>query len=79
MNFISSNVHSASGLSIVGIIAAILPILVEPAAPIVVPIAAGVVIAKWVHEVYQRSYVLLHIVHRKNNESSSAVRRSSAS
>ena len=28
-----------------------------PAAPIVVPIVAGVVLAIWVHEVYQLSYV----------------------
>lgn len=53
----SSNV--ASGLSIVGVIATILSLLVEPAAPIVVPIATGVVIAKWAHEVYQRSRVAL--------------------
>ncbi|KAG2746331.1 hypothetical protein P692DRAFT_20836127 [Suillus brevipes Sb2] len=46
-------------LSTVYTIATILAVLVEPAAPIVVPIATGVVIAKWAHEVYQRSRVAL--------------------
>jgi hypothetical protein len=69
-NFISFNVHSAFGLSIVGAIAGIVSALSGPAAPIVVPIAAGVVIASWVYEVYQQSYVLPRILHRKNNDRS---------
>ncbi|KAG2361094.1 hypothetical protein BDR07DRAFT_1410622 [Suillus spraguei] len=47
------------GLSIVGTMTSILSHLATPAAPIVVPILAGVVIASWVHEVYQRSRVAL--------------------
>lgn len=70
MDFISSNVRSAFGLSIVGTIAGILSALAGPAAPIVVPIVASVVAAKWVYEVYQRSYVLLLILHRGNNDRS---------
>jgi hypothetical protein len=50
----SSDVYSAFGLSIVGTIGTILSTM-GPADPIVVPIVASVVIAKWVHEVYQRS------------------------
>jgi len=69
-NFISFNVRSAFGLSIVGAIAGIVSALSGPAAPIVVPIAAGVVIASWVYEVYQQSYVLIRILHRKNNDRS---------
>ncbi|KAG2746346.1 hypothetical protein P692DRAFT_20836147 [Suillus brevipes Sb2] len=48
----------AFGLSIVGTIGTILSTM-GPAAPIVVPIVASVVIAKWVHEVYQRSRAAL--------------------
>jgi hypothetical protein len=67
MNFISSNVRSSFGLTIVGTIATIVSALSGPAAPIVVPIAASVVIASWVLEVYEESYVLLLILHRENN------------
>lgn len=48
-------IHRAIGLSTVGAVAGIVSVLAGPAAPIVVPIVASVVIAKWVHEVYQRS------------------------
>ncbi|KAG1873220.1 hypothetical protein F4604DRAFT_1925726 [Suillus subluteus] len=54
-----------TGLSMVG---TIVSVLAEPAAPIVVPIAASVVLAAWVHDVYQRSHAVLqrfmsYIVH----------------
>ncbi|KAG1892897.1 uncharacterized protein F5891DRAFT_1068363 [Suillus fuscotomentosus] len=49
------NKNLAFGLSIVGTIAGILSALAGPAAPIVVPIVASVVVAHWVYEVYQRS------------------------
>jgi len=52
-------VRSTVGLSMVAAIAGILSALAGPAAPIVVPIAAGFVLTKWVYEVYQSSYVLL--------------------
>jgi GTP-binding protein EngB required for normal cell division len=48
-----------AGLSMVGIIAGIVSILVEPAAPIVVPIAASAALAKWVWDVYQTSHAVL--------------------
>ncbi|KAG1858794.1 hypothetical protein DFJ58DRAFT_781762 [Suillus subalutaceus] len=47
------------GLSMVGTIAGIVSALAGPAAPIVVPIAAGVVLAVWVHDVYQMSHAVL--------------------
>ncbi|KAJ8582891.1 hypothetical protein M405DRAFT_829852 [Rhizopogon salebrosus TDB-379] len=47
------------GLSTVAAIAGIVSALSGPAAPIVVPIAASVVLAKWVHDVYQLSRVVL--------------------
>ncbi|KAJ8581722.1 hypothetical protein M405DRAFT_831972 [Rhizopogon salebrosus TDB-379] len=47
------------GLSMVGAITGILTPLAGVAAPIVVPIAASVVLAKWVYDVYQASGVLL--------------------
>jgi len=47
------------GLSTVAAIAGIVSALSGPAAPIVVPIAASVVLAKWVHDVYQISRVVL--------------------
>ncbi|KAG1738044.1 hypothetical protein EDD22DRAFT_809730 [Suillus occidentalis] len=53
-----ANRNFAFGLSIVGTIGTILSTM-GPAAPIVVPIVASVVIAKWVHEVYQRSRAAL--------------------
>ncbi|KAG2139697.1 hypothetical protein DEU56DRAFT_911961 [Suillus clintonianus] len=59
MYVISSNVRSAFGLSIVGTISGILSALAGPAAPIVVPIVASVVIANWVYEAYQRSCAAL--------------------
>ncbi|KAG1735752.1 uncharacterized protein EDB91DRAFT_552075 [Suillus paluster] len=46
----------------VGTIAAIMSALAGPAAPIVVPIAAGVVLAIWVYDVYQVSRVVLQRV-----------------
>ncbi|KAG1726783.1 uncharacterized protein EDB91DRAFT_1165595 [Suillus paluster] len=49
----------AIGLSMVGTIAGIMSALAGPAAPIVVPIVAGVVLAVWVHDVYQQSCVVL--------------------
>ncbi|KAG2368056.1 hypothetical protein BDR07DRAFT_1605662 [Suillus spraguei] len=47
------------GLSIVGTIAGIMSALAGPAAPIVVPIAASVVLAVWARDVYQMSHVTL--------------------
>ncbi|KIK34233.1 hypothetical protein CY34DRAFT_98380 [Suillus luteus UH-Slu-Lm8-n1] len=47
------------GLSMVGTIAGIVSALAGPAAPIVVPIAAGAVLAVWVHDVYQISHAVL--------------------
>ncbi|KAG1869347.1 hypothetical protein DFJ58DRAFT_60635 [Suillus subalutaceus] len=58
------------GLTIVGTIATIVSALSGPAAPIVVPIAASVVIASWVYEVYEQTYVLLLILDRENNDRS---------
>ncbi|KAG1847393.1 hypothetical protein F4604DRAFT_1815104 [Suillus subluteus] len=49
----------AVGLSTVGAIAGIVAVLAGPAAPIVVPIVAGVVIVKWVYDVYQLSCAVL--------------------
>ncbi|KAG1835963.1 hypothetical protein DFJ58DRAFT_193038 [Suillus subalutaceus] len=49
------NKNLAFGLTIVGAIAGIVSALSGPAAPIVVPIAAGVVVASWVYEVYQEA------------------------
>ncbi|KAG2124758.1 hypothetical protein BD769DRAFT_1606884 [Suillus cothurnatus] len=50
-----SNMTLSFGLTIVGTIATIVSALSGPAAPIVVPIAASVVIASWVYEVYEES------------------------
>ncbi|KAG1885421.1 hypothetical protein F4604DRAFT_1573546, partial [Suillus subluteus] len=47
------------GLSMVGTIAGIMSALAGPAAPIVVPITAGVVLAVWVHDVYQMFHAVL--------------------
>ncbi|KAG2137847.1 uncharacterized protein EDB93DRAFT_1253505 [Suillus bovinus] len=55
----NANKNLAFGLSIVGTIAGIVSALAGPAAPIVLPIVASVVIAKWVHEVYQQSCLAL--------------------
>jgi len=49
----------------VGTIAGIMAALAGPAAPIVVPIAAGAVLAAWVYTVYQISYALLFVCERK--------------
>ena len=38
-------------------IPAFLATIVNPAAPIVLPVIAGVVIAVWLHDVYQNVYV----------------------
>ena len=50
---------STVGMSMVGTIAGIASVLSGPAAPIVVPIvgsiAGGVVLAKWVYNVYQQA------------------------
>jgi hypothetical protein len=43
------------GLSMIGTIAGIVSTLAGPAAPIVIPIAASLVLAKWVYDVYRRS------------------------
>ncbi|KAG1727228.1 hypothetical protein EDB19DRAFT_2042885 [Suillus lakei] len=58
----------AIGFSMVGTIAGIMAALAGPAAPIVVPIAASVVLAVWVRDVYQISHAVLqrfmsYIVH----------------
>ncbi|KAG2356372.1 hypothetical protein BDR07DRAFT_1492039 [Suillus spraguei] len=47
------------GLSMVGTIAGIVSTSAGPAAPIVVPIAASAVLAKWVYDVYQISHAVL--------------------
>jgi len=62
MDFYFMIIHRAVGLSTVGAIAGIVSVLAGPAAPIVVPIVASVVIAKWAYDVYQLSYVLLPII-----------------
>ncbi|KAG2754210.1 hypothetical protein P692DRAFT_20796562 [Suillus brevipes Sb2] len=49
----------AIGLSTVGAVAGIVAVLAGPAAPIVLPIVAGVVVAKWVYDVYKLSGVVL--------------------
>ncbi|KAG2072248.1 hypothetical protein BDR04DRAFT_1096827 [Suillus decipiens] len=56
------------GLSMVGTIAGIVSALAGPAAPIVVPIAAGAVLAVWAYDIYQTSHAVLqrfmsYIVH----------------
>ncbi|KAG1744535.1 uncharacterized protein EDB91DRAFT_1122748 [Suillus paluster] len=51
--------NMAVGLSMVGTLAGIMAALAGPAAPIVVPIAAGVVFAVWVRDVYRVSRVVL--------------------
>ncbi|KAG1720233.1 uncharacterized protein EDB91DRAFT_1282048 [Suillus paluster] len=47
------------GLSVVGAIIGILTPLAAPLLPIVVPIAAGVVVAKWAYDTYQRTDIVL--------------------
>jgi len=68
MDFISSSVRSSFGLTIVGTIATVVSALSGPAAPIVIPIVASVVIASWVYDVYEQTYVPLLILHRENND-----------
>ncbi|KAG1802405.1 hypothetical protein EV424DRAFT_1494455 [Suillus variegatus] len=53
------NKNVAFGLSIVGVIAGIVSALAGPAAPIVVPIAAGAVLAVWAYDVYKLSHPVL--------------------
>lgn len=53
------NKNIAVGLSMVGTIAGIISALAGPATPIVVPIAASVVLAVWIHDVYQLSRAVL--------------------
>ncbi|KAG0691974.1 hypothetical protein DFH29DRAFT_609380 [Suillus ampliporus] len=53
------NKKIAMRLSVVASIAGIMAALAGPAAPIVVPIAAGLVIAAWVYDVYQVSRAVL--------------------
>ncbi|KAG1895735.1 uncharacterized protein F5891DRAFT_1175488 [Suillus fuscotomentosus] len=53
------NLDSEFGLSVVATIASILSSLSGPLLPIVVPIAAGVVLTKWVYDTYQRTNIVL--------------------
>jgi hypothetical protein len=46
---------SSAGIAMVGAIAGIVSALAGPAAPIVVPIAGCLVLAKWAYDVYQQS------------------------
>lgn len=46
---------SSTGLAMVGAIAGIVSSLAGPVAPIVVPIAGCLVLAKWAYDVYQQS------------------------
>jgi hypothetical protein len=46
---------STAGLAFLGAIAGIVGALSGPAAPIVIPIAGGLVLAKWMYDVYQAS------------------------
>jgi len=46
----------SAGLAMVGAIAGIVSALAGPAAPIVVPIASCLVLAKWVYDVYKQSH-----------------------
>ncbi|KAJ8597094.1 hypothetical protein M405DRAFT_804447 [Rhizopogon salebrosus TDB-379] len=60
---VNPNRNRLVGLSTVAAIAGIMSALSGPAAPIVVPIAASEVLAKWVHDMYQISRtVLQHFV-----------------
>ncbi|KAG1723322.1 hypothetical protein EDB19DRAFT_1763646, partial [Suillus lakei] len=61
----------AIGFSMVGTIAGIMAALAGPAAPIVVPITASVVLAVRVRDVYEISYVPLFILERKDIDTSS--------
>ncbi|KAF8805972.1 hypothetical protein BYT27DRAFT_6650089 [Phlegmacium glaucopus] len=46
----------SAGIAMVGAIAGIVSVLAGPAAPIVVPIAGCLVLAKWAYDVYQQSH-----------------------
>jgi len=46
----------SAGIAMVGAIAGVVSALAGPAAPIVVPIAGCLVLAKWVYDVYQQSH-----------------------
>lgn len=48
-------VTSSAGASMVGTIAGIVATFGSAAAPIVLPIAGCIVLARWVYEVYQKS------------------------
>ncbi|OAX40246.1 hypothetical protein K503DRAFT_768752 [Rhizopogon vinicolor AM-OR11-026] len=56
---VNPNATMKVGLATVGTIAGILLALSGPVAPIVVPIVASVVLAKWVYDVYQLSNLVL--------------------
>ncbi|KAG2105520.1 uncharacterized protein F5147DRAFT_579442, partial [Suillus discolor] len=56
----------AFGLSMVGTIAGIVSALAGPAAPIVVPITVGAVLAVWAYDVYQISYASLSFREQKD-------------
>ncbi|OAX40245.1 hypothetical protein K503DRAFT_634001 [Rhizopogon vinicolor AM-OR11-026] len=56
---INPNAAMKFGLATVATIATIVSTLAGPVAPIVVPIAASVVLAKWVYDVYQLSNLVL--------------------
>jgi hypothetical protein len=58
-SFSSPNAGFSAGLSVVAALAGIVSTLAGPAAPIVIPIAAAVVIGKWVYDVYEQSAVTL--------------------
>lgn len=58
-SFSSPNTGFSAGLSVVATLAGILSALAGPAAPIVIPIAAAVVVGKWVYDVYEQSAVIL--------------------
>ncbi|KAG6918821.1 hypothetical protein DXG01_011224 [Tephrocybe rancida] len=51
-----------AGVSLVAGIAGIVSVLAGPAAPIVIPIAASFVLAKWVYDMYQQTAVVLKLL-----------------
>ncbi|KAG6817473.1 hypothetical protein H0H93_007267, partial [Arthromyces matolae] len=51
-----------SGISLVAGIAGIVSVFAGPAAPIVIPIAASFVLAKWVFDVYRQTTVVLRLL-----------------
>ncbi|KAL0947982.1 hypothetical protein HGRIS_010608 [Hohenbuehelia grisea] len=56
------NKSLVGGLSLIGTIAGVVGGLSGPAAPIVIPIVASFVFAKWVYDVYQQSRSVLRIL-----------------